>query len=86
MIDPATISQLAKLRNQIEQAQKTCDQTLNVMSSARDRAQALAATTPFLADCAKDLEALATPRCWTDPLACVNGVTPLSLGVAPPPI
>jgi len=59
MIDPATISQLAKLRNQIEQAQKTCDQTLNVMSSARDRAQALAATTPFLADCAKDLEALA---------------------------
>lgn len=59
MIDPATISQLAKLRNQIEQAQKTCDQTLNVMSSARDRAQALAATTPFLADYAKDLEALA---------------------------
>ena len=60
MIDPATISQLAKLRNQIEQAQKICDQTLNVMSSARDRAQALAATTPFLADCANDLEALAS--------------------------
>jgi hypothetical protein len=59
MINPATISQLAKLRNQIEQVQKTCDQTLNVMSSARDRAQALATTTPFLADCAKDLEALA---------------------------
>lgn len=59
MIDPATISQLAKLRNQIEQAQETCTQTLNVMSTARDRAQALAATTPFLADCANDLEALA---------------------------
>ena len=59
MIDPATISQLAKLRNQIEQAQQTCSQTLNVMSTARDNARALAATTPFLADCADDLEALA---------------------------
>ena len=59
MIDPATISQLAKLRNQIEQAQQTCSQTLNVMSTARDNARALAATTPFLADCAAELEALA---------------------------
>ncbi len=59
MIDPATISQLAKLRNQIEQAQETCTQTLNAMSTARDNAMALAATTPFLADCAEELEALA---------------------------
>lgn len=59
MIDPATISQLAKLRNQIEQAQQTCGQTLRAMTSARQQAPALAVATPFLADCAADLEALA---------------------------
>ncbi len=58
MIDPATISQLAKLRTQIEQAQQTCGQTLRAMTSAR-QAPELAVATPFLADCAAELEALA---------------------------
>ena len=59
MIDPATIGQLAKLRDHIEQAQKTCGQTLKTMTSARPQAPELAVATPFLADCAKELEALA---------------------------
>lgn len=59
MIDPATISQLAKLRTQIEQAQHTCGQTLRAMTSARPQAPEMAVATPFLADCAADLEALA---------------------------
>lgn len=59
MIDPATIAQLAKLRNQIDLAQQTCGQTLIALTSARQRAPQLAVATPFLADCAKELEALA---------------------------
>jgi len=59
MIDPATIGQLAKLRDHIERAQKTCGQTLKTVTSARPQAPELAVATPFLADCAKELEALA---------------------------
>ena len=59
MIDPATIAQLANLRRQIDLAHQSCDQTLDAMSLAGRQAGQLAAATPFLSDCAKELEALA---------------------------
>ena len=59
MIDPATIAQLAKLRRQINLAQQSCAETLDAMSSERRPASALATATPFLSDCAAELEALA---------------------------
>ena len=58
MIDHATIKNLAELRRQINEAEIACGQTLGGLSRAGRGAQA-AATTPFLAACARDLEALA---------------------------
>ncbi len=57
MIDLTTITQLAQLRAQIGATQQTCGATLDAMASSRR--PALAITTPFLADCADELEALA---------------------------
>lgn len=59
MIDPATINQLATLRRQIDLAGRTAGQTLDAMSLARRQARAAAEATPFLSDCAKELETLA---------------------------
>jgi len=59
MIDPATIAQLANLRRQIELAQRSCADTLDAMSPGRSPTRAFAAATPFLSDCAAELEALA---------------------------
>ena len=59
MIEHATIRKLAELRRQIDDAQAACGETLDAMSRARANAAAVAAATPFLADCAEDLEALA---------------------------
>lgn len=59
MIDNAMLRKLAELRRQIDDAQATCGETLDAMSRARAGAAALAETSPFLADCAEDLEALA---------------------------
>ena len=60
MIDHATIAKLAELRRQIDDAEMTCSDTLQAMSRARANAGAIAETSPFLADCARDLEALAS--------------------------
>ena len=59
MMDRETVAKLAELRRQIDDAQKTCGAALDAMSRARSHAAGMAATTPFLADCAKDLDALA---------------------------
>ena len=59
MIDQSTLSNLAELRRQIDDAQKTCGGTPKAMSPARGQAAEMAAASPFLADCAKELEALA---------------------------
>lgn len=59
MIDAATFEQLAELRRQIGAAKRTAGRTLDAMSLARRQARAAAEATPFLADCARDLEALA---------------------------
>lgn len=57
MIDEITMSRLANLRRQIDEAEQTCGRTLSAMRRANG--PALAATTPFLSGCADDLEALA---------------------------
>ena len=59
MIDHATIEKLADLRRQIDGARDTAGKTLDAMSRARGNAAAAAEATPFLSDCAKELEALA---------------------------
>lgn len=59
MIDHATIAKLAELRRQIDDAQSTCGKTLSAMKRARANAAALAEASPFLSECAKDLETLA---------------------------
>lgn len=59
MIDHATIAKLAELRRQIDGARDTAGKTLNAMARARANAGAAAEATPFLSDCAKELEALA---------------------------
>ena len=58
-MDRQTIAKLTDLRRQIDDAQKSCGAALDAMSRARAQASDIAATTPFLADCAKDLDALA---------------------------
>lgn len=59
MIDNATVAKLAELRRQIDDAQKACGNTLDAMSRAKGHAADMSATSPFLVDCAKELEALA---------------------------
>ena len=59
MIDRDTIAKLAELRRQIDDAKETCGSALDAMTRARAQAGQLAEATPFLADCAKDLDALA---------------------------
>ena len=59
MIDHATIRHLAELRRQIDEAESACGQTLGSMRLEGDDARSLAAATPFLTKCARDLEALA---------------------------
>ena len=59
MIDPATITQLATLRRQIDIAGRAAGQTLDAMSLARRQARTASEATPFLTDCARELEAMA---------------------------
>ncbi|MEX2519157.1 MAG: hypothetical protein WD969_07500 [Paracoccaceae bacterium] len=59
MFDPAMLETLAELRRRIDDAERSCDRTLRVISRGRGRAAALAPATPFLSACAQDLECLA---------------------------
>lgn len=76
MIDKDTIVKLAELRRQIREAEGVCGETLDAMARARGQARAMAAATPFLTDCANELEALAGVVRQAAAEADLQGATP----------
>lgn len=59
MLDNATRERLAELRRRIDEAERSCDETVTALARARGFATGLSETTPFLGACARDLESLA---------------------------